>query len=132
MSRQLEPLFTQECTFTINWSTAIHKQLTVKLPNLPNQKPKQWSPNTFSVVGFNAMYDFSPKAVDLLELMIPNLNAHEIRSTFGWTEQFVGLRTNKGDVTGLTAVVSQIDGMPDRSSVVLRNKNAGVSQPDPQ
>lgn len=118
---QARAFFTDHSSLRINWATLTPGEIKVDLAKWPAKKPKDFEKNP---VGFalKADYAFTSTPLDLIELVIPNLNAHEITATFRFGPSFRLLRTNTGKVDETGTVLSemtQTDGHPDAFSVIV-------------
>lgn len=118
---QARAFFSDHSSLRINWATLTPNDVAVNLDMVPAKKPKDFEK---SPIGFNltANYAFTSTPLDLVELVIPNLNAHQITAVFRIAEVFRVLRTNTGKIdesgTNLTEM-TQTDGHPDAFSVIL-------------
>jgi hypothetical protein len=118
---QARAFFTDHSGLRVNWALLTPAGIKVDMAAWPSKKPKDFdkSPLGFTLT---ADYGFRPTPLDLMELVIPNLNAHQINATFRFDPALKPLRTNTGKIDeGGNAVVemTQTDGHPDSFSVIV-------------
>jgi hypothetical protein len=125
---QAKTFFTEHSALRVNWAMPVPDDVAVDLASVPAKKPDLDK----SGFGFalTAKYAYTPTALDLIELVIPNVNAHEIRASFKFEPSFRPLRVNAGtiDQSAVKDMV-QTDGHPDAFSVIVNKQQQQQQQP---
>jgi hypothetical protein len=138
---KLSPNYAGFTSLRVNWFMHLPATVTVQIPDLPSRRPKSFDKTKPVNVRFVAVYPYIPTQMDLVELIIPSVNAHEVTCQFAIETGIEGgrrrldriYRTNVGNIVNeirATGLV-QTDGRPPAFSAIL-SKAPPESQPAAQ
>ncbi len=123
----LRPLFTDNSTLKLNWQVVPSSTVAVSVDALPQRRPRLNSKQPAVSVTFLADYPVTASKADLVELSIPDLDAHECPVHFTWDSGFLPLRASMGKQgNGNIWDMKQVDGVPPSFSVVIHRQPSGT------
>ncbi|HRY28861.1 MAG TPA: hypothetical protein P5079_02355 [Elusimicrobiota bacterium] len=108
----------------LNWMVQIPEKIEVDLSAWPSRKPKDVEKAPPLPVVLTVSYKYEPTALDLVELMMPNFNAHDISCRFMLDPVFRALRSNLGKIPSDQSVtdMAMTDGVPGSFSVIVHKR----------
>lgn len=115
--------YTDNTAVRVNWGLLGIGSLTVVVENLPAKKPADTAKASPATAVFTVTYPYTSTPLDLVELVIPQVNAHEVNCEFKIQAPLNALRANAGTVTDFAAAdMKQVDGHPDSFSVIVTKR----------
>ena len=120
-AEKFKPFYATHAGLRVNWRNLPLKSVDVAVDGFPKKRPKDDKGLQPITAGFTAVYDYKPTPLDLVELYMPNLNAHEAVCAFSLDKGFRALRASQGRVISNQSVegMVQVDGKPDLFSLIL-------------
>lgn len=123
----LRPLFSGHTALRLNWQPMELSTVVVSIDGLPDRRPKVGPKPQLITVTFTASYAATASKADLVELSIPDLDAHECGVHFTWDAGFLPLRASMGKQgNGNVWDMSQTDGVPPSFSLVIHRQPSGT------
>jgi hypothetical protein len=118
---KLTPYYTNYTGVRVNWLLVPPQSVALKSSNFPSRKPKDLEKASPIVLEFEATYAHESTLLDLVDLLIPQVNAHRIATRFVAGPGLRFLRANVGQMEGDGEVkeMLQVDGRPDGFSVMV-------------
>ncbi|HOW28093.1 MAG TPA: hypothetical protein PK876_06295 [Elusimicrobiota bacterium] len=122
--KQLKGFYLDYSGIRLNWYVMAPNKLDVDVKGMPNKKPKEAAKGAPVTVSFRVSYDYIPNFSDVVELLSPNLNAHEVKTKFVLAPSLMLFRINFGKIVSPqeTDGMVQVDGYPDIFTAIISNQ----------
>ncbi len=123
LEKNLREYYADHTALRVNWETVTPLRVEIwEVSGIPSRRPKNTEKTKPATVTFFVAHDFTPSGLDLVDLVIPNLNAHEVSSIVHLEKGLRAVRVNTGRIREEGRVVwdmLQTDGHPDAFSLVV-------------
>ncbi len=123
LEENLKGYYADHTALRVNWQIVIPLQVGIwEVSGIPSRRPKNTEKAKPAKVTFFVTHDFKPSGLDLVDLVIPSLNAHEVSATVHLEKGLRAVRVNTGRIREEGRVVwdmLQTDGHPDAFSLVV-------------